>query len=288
MHIVTHPGMAHRDELIAIALLLGFNDDFSVIERREPTTEELGDSDVWVIDIGLLNEPGFHNFDHHQYAPETNICAMTLVAGQLGIRGAMQQAFGWYDMTAVMDTQGPGGVAEYMNADQYAVTRLWANPVEAFLLERIGKCSRIDRWSENTRDLFLEIRYLGLSMLDYINKLKKRMEYLMENVQVVRGAGLPGMYLPRDPDVDPNPFGLDDYRREYCTEAAFCITPDDRGAGYSLYRYDDHPGLDFAKVGEDSRILFAHKGVFIAKTNDPLELDELLDVVNDAAVLVVK
>jgi hypothetical protein len=290
MYIVTHPGMAHRDEFMAIALLLGspVGKDFSSVARREPTPEEMSDPNVWVVDIGMEDDPAKHNFDHHQYEPAKGICAMSLVSSQLGINAALKQAFGWFRLTELMDTQGPGGVAREVGCDPNTVLQLWSSPIEHFMLERFSNSAMISKFHEGLVDEFLQLRHIGTMIWLYIDKLKERMSYLRGNVQVVGGAGLQGMYLPRDPDVRPSPFGLDIFRRENCPEAAFSITPDDRGDGYALYRYEDNPGLDFAKLAEDPWILFAHKGGFVAKTHEALELRQLTALVNDSAVLVVK
>ena len=65
--IITHPGSAHFDDVTAVSLILATypNAQFT-IERREPTTDELENPDVWVVDVGDKFEPEKHNFDHHQ------------------------------------------------------------------------------------------------------------------------------------------------------------------------------------------------------------------------------
>ena len=56
------------------------------------------------------------------------------------------------------------------------------------------------------------------------------------------------------------------------------VYPDRRGAGFGLSRHNDHPGLDFTKIGACDDVHFTHARGFVAKTSatDPLRLRELL------------
>ncbi len=54
------------------------------------------------------------------------------------------------------------------------------------------------------------------------------------------------------------------------------------GKGWSLYRFNDHPAVDFSVLEGDPAILFAHKGGFIAKTSARLHIDEVLSLVERA------
>lgn len=65
--VVTHPGIHHADDALAVALLymdLGY--DALSVERRVPTPEDLANPEVAVVDIGGVFDPESHNYDHHQ------------------------------------------------------------------------------------------------------------------------------------------------------------------------------------------------------------------------------
>ena len=48
--ILTHPGGAHKDDLLAVCILAAQHG--APIVRREPTSEELNDPEVAIVDIG--------------------------------------------------------------------------------------------------------------------------------------------------------------------------------------------------------------------------------------------
>ncbi|RYD47768.1 MAG: hypothetical protein EOP83_27525, partial [Verrucomicrobiaceae bacterium] len=63
--IVTHPGGAHKDELLACSLLAAVHG--VEILRREPTEADLADPATAVVDVGGQHDPALNNFDHHQF-----------------------------------------------------------------------------------------------------------------------------------------------------------------------------------------------------------------------------
>ncbi|NRB65396.1 MAG: MYG1 family protein [Saprospiraceae bacterium] len=75
--IVTHGGMYHADEVVAIELIrYAFHDQHIPVERTFKVSDEhLNDTQVWVLDVGRVYNPLLKNFDHHQSSelPATNI-----------------------------------------------------------------------------------------------------------------------------------------------------------------------------------------------------------------------
>ena len=63
--IVTHPGGAHSDDVMSVALLLGAFTSCDTVERRNPTQEDLDDPYCAVVDCGRVLDPDMNNFDHH-------------------------------------------------------------------------------------------------------------------------------------------------------------------------------------------------------------------------------
>lgn len=63
--IVTHPGIFHADDVLAVAWLRML-DCNAPVQRRVPTPEELNDPCVLVADIGGVYDPETLCFDHHQ------------------------------------------------------------------------------------------------------------------------------------------------------------------------------------------------------------------------------
>ena len=58
------------------------------------------------------------------------------------------------------------------------------------------------------------------------------------------------------------------------------VSPDRRGTGYGLSRYEDCPRLDFSKIEDLDDVRFAHKRGFVAKVEatDPARLKELVSL----------
>ena len=64
--IITHDGIFHADEVMAIALIHEFVDGGIPVERtRTISTEDMEDPNVWVIDVGGEYNPSLGLFDHH-------------------------------------------------------------------------------------------------------------------------------------------------------------------------------------------------------------------------------
>lgn len=63
--VITHPGVFHADEVMAVAYLLSLRPGTPVV-RRQPTAAELEDPEVACVDVGGQFAPKLNNFDHHQ------------------------------------------------------------------------------------------------------------------------------------------------------------------------------------------------------------------------------
>ncbi|MGD9209119.1 MAG: hypothetical protein PVI90_00010 [Desulfobacteraceae bacterium] len=73
--------------------------------------------------------------------------------------------------------------------------------------------------------------------------------------------------------------------REYGNEIAFSISKSDRdGEGWVLYRYDDHPRIDFnfLHVNWGHKLRFIHVNGFIAKTNIEVNLETAIKMMEQA------
>ena len=271
--IITHPGQAHRDDFMACAIALGLCRD-ATIHRREPVLSELDDPKVLVLDIGGRHEPELGNFDHHQLPRDAEAaCALSLLAEAMGWSDALSETR-WYGNTKVMDSKGPCALAALIGCDPKIV---FANPspVEGALLELFQGMEAIPYYAW----LHTAMAEIGHAVLSNAKKLLERRKWLEENARV-RFAGVE-ILVVESTDTD----GVSAFRDAEHPDAAICVSHDDRDGGWSLYRFDDDPRVDFSLVAGDSRIKFAHTNGFIAKTKERLGLDEVLGICRNALVL---
>jgi len=79
------------------------------------------------------------------------------------------------------------------------------------------------------------------------------------------------------------PQAVQAYRKIHAPNAAVCVSRSDRaGESWMLYRYDDHPAVDFSRLEGNSCVIFAHKGGFIAKLDANCSQVLALQLVNVA------
>jgi hypothetical protein len=264
-YIVTHPGQAHRDDFLGCCLALhvyGCKEIF----RRDPTPEELADASVLIIDVGGQHASELNNFDHHHfprdYAPTSGL--EVFAKSVEGLHEALSLTE-WYSFTSQMDSKGPFQTAALRGWKEFPFAAL--SPVEATIL----------KWFEGPHHpaddkLIFLMEDIGCSISDFARGLMEGIEATKKVVEIVEVGGIKVMYSNT---VTNGTFTGKLRDRDY-PDAAAIICHDDRGSGWTLYRYDDDARIDFSRVRADERTLFAHVGGFIAKTKTLLPREEVL------------
>lgn len=267
--IVTHPGQAHRDEFLAISLLMGActNEKFR-IERRNPTEEELKTSSVWVIDVGRQYDQEMYNLDHHQDAQLP--CSFFQVLDLYESREDFIKEFGWVTMVDMLDRKGP-----YQSAKELGISVdnffNMISPIESHLLKKFSEMEVVEDW------LIDLMRQIGNDLWHKVHDSTVRQKELQENAVQYGWDGI--MVLCHWLKDNPT-FGLQRFRDEHYPEAQVSICADDRGPGLTLYRFNDDPAINFSKIADDPRIEFAHANGFIAKTKSrELSMHDLMELV---------
>lgn len=272
---MTHPGGAHKDEFLACALWLAYEP--LVIERREPTEEDLADEQVVVIDVGGRHEPEKGNFDHHQFpVDEVPRCALSLVLAHFGLYEDARRFCEWLEPAEWFDTRGPITTGKWLGVSREAMARL-SSPVDVTLLRRFaaGKV-----WGPG--DAVWEVmRMVGEDLVTYVRGLRERLEFIGRHAQRWEVAGQSVLFLPRtEPLPDEPSAGIGRFLEErgWSEEVVALVYPDRRGGGFGLSRYQDHPAFDFTRIEGEADVLFAHARGFVAKTSarDEGRLRELL------------
>ena len=109
--IVTHPGSAHKDDLLAVCVLVAKHG--APIVRRDPTPDELEDASVAVVDIGGVHDAARMDFDHHHFPREhAPTCALSLVLDHLGLYQDALRFCAWLETAEYFDSRGPKRTAE--------------------------------------------------------------------------------------------------------------------------------------------------------------------------------
>jgi hypothetical protein len=277
--ILTHPGGAHKDDLLAVCVLAAKHG--APVVRREPTAADLADPAVAVVDVGGEHDPAKMNFDHHHFPREhPPTCALSLVLDHYGLYEDARRFCDWLEPAEWFDSRGPKKTAEMLGVPRRAVAQLHS-PIDVTLLRRFAASRELSPGDP----LYEVLRFVGEDLLDYLRTVRERIAFVdahAERWTVEReGARLEAVFLPRtDPLPDEPSATVASYVRAHDLGArvAAIVYPDRRGPGYGLARWEDHPELDFGRVEDEADVAFAHKSGFLckARATDPTRLKALL------------
>ncbi|WP_417730067.1 MYG1 family protein [Rosistilla oblonga] len=277
--IVTHPGGAHKDDFLACSLLAHLHG--VPIQRREPTEEDLADRTICVVDVGEVHDPEQNNFDHHQFPRDAPpLCALSLVLQNMGLYDDALSFCAWLRPAEWLDTLGPNEAAKLMGIPRAALGAL-NSPLDITLLNRFA--SQTELRPENP--VYQVMCMVGEDIVNYLQSLRQRLDYLKSHAQYWTiesdGESIQALFLEKSDTLANDPsFGVYAFIESEGKQDAIqaMVTPDRRGEGYGLSRYNDSQRLDFSQIETHEEVRFAHKRGFVAKvtTNDPTRLKELL------------
>lgn len=277
--IVTHPGGAHKDDLLACCVLIAKYG--CPIVRRDPTDEELADASIAIVDIGGSHDPALQNFDHHHFPREhPPTCSLSLVLDALGLYEDAMKFCDWLEPAEWFDSRGPNKTAEWLGVPRRAVSQL-NSPVDMTLLRRFA--GQPEHAAGET--LYEYMRFVGQDLIDYLRDVRVGIEQVTkvsERWSVAVGDDvIETVFLPRNDEMPNEPSGsVFRFIRATGIEAEIGATvyPDRRGEGYGISRYEDDPRLDFSQLDVEPDVRFAHKSGFMCKTTatDPERLKELI------------
>ncbi len=257
--IITHPGKSHFDEFFAISLICAVNEDTKfIIERREPNESELENPDIWVVDIGERYEPELKNFDHHQ---DLNLgVSFVLVSDYLKLTPVLSE-LSWWSFKDKIDRFGPVNVGLEFGIDDLSPTH---SPVEQWVLSLFEKAPN---------ELLKLLTSFGKTMIKHGRGLSHQLNFWAkcETIKVKGKKVLIGL-------IDDTSYA-EEYIKRMEEPAEIYISYDNRGDGWKMKRYKDHPDVNFSVLENHESIKFAHKGGFIAKTNERISLEELTDLI---------
>jgi Uncharacterised protein family (UPF0160) len=266
--ILTHPGGAHKDDLLAVCVLIAKHS--APVVRRDPTKEELNDAAVAIVDIGGVHEPERMNFDHHHLPREhAPTCALSLVLEHLGLYQDAQRFCDWLEPAEWFDSRGPKKTADWLGVPRRAISQL-NSPIDITLLRRFAQKTELAAGDP----LYEYMRFVGEDLIDYLRVARERIDFAAKNVErwsIAHGDDvIEAIFLPRtDPLADEPSTAVANYIRAESLQQtiAAIVYPDRRGEGYGIGRYEEHPKLDFSRVKDQPDVHFAHKSGFMCKTS---------------------
>lgn len=261
--IIVHGGTAHFDEMAACALIMAslHMHEFQII-RRDPTAEELIDASIWKVDVGRVHDLPTLCFDHHQYRGGDS--AFVLVAKALNIWEDMLIAYPQMVFKSKLDTEGPNVAAKAIKIDTRALMQT-LSPIESAIADMFSNYVVVPD------SMRLLLKAIGNTWLMTTRKLIDR---LAELERVATFETMPdGNLVIFSPITEEPDFGMAEYRKKYQNATGKLITcsvtPEKRRnegdvLGLTLYRFNDHPSFDFARLKDLEGVKFAHLEGFIA------------------------
>lgn len=78
--IITHDGVFHADDVMAIALIHRLVHPIIPVERtRNISAEDIANPEVWIVDVGGQHDRELNNYDHHQDKTLPAACLIVLM-----------------------------------------------------------------------------------------------------------------------------------------------------------------------------------------------------------------
>ena len=277
--IITHPGGAHKDDFLACSVLL-YKSPVSIF-RREPSSSDLDDLSIAVLDVGGEHKPEKLNFDHHQF-PRDHVptCALSLVLQYLEIYEDAREFCPWLEVTEWFDCRGPKDTAEWLDMDRETLAKL-NSPLDITLLKNFAAQTE----HHPGEPVWEVMRMIGSDLVKFITNLRSKLNEVSKFTEVwnlkKEGDEFKILFLPRNdslPDDASDVLGYQVRSLGLEDEIIAILSPDSRGDGYGMRRYNDDTRMDFCKLENESDVHFTHARGFIAKTSavDKGRLQEML------------
>jgi len=271
--VVTHPGSAHTDDFLACCILMAQSE--ASVERREPTAEELDDPEIAVVDVGGVYDPDNLNFDHHHFPrnhPPT--CSLSLVLDHLRIYQDALKYAPWLQTAELFDSRGPVKTAKHFGLDPEFIN-CFRSPIERIV---ISLFSEVDSVLPET-ELYNLMERIGHDIVQSITSVMDEVSAINRNTTVYNVGQIKVAFCSLE-----SPRYMREWAKKHHPDAKFdvFVSEDNRGDGWSLFRVDDSPMIDFSVLEGREEVKFAHKNGFIAKTTTKLDESDVMGLIGDS------
>ena len=277
--ILTHPGGAHKDDVLAVCLLAARHG--APVVRRMPTPADLADPGVAIVDVGGEHDPSRSNFDHHHFPRDHKpTCALSLVLQDMDLYEDGLRFMGWLETAEWFDSRGPNRTADFLGVPRRAISQL-SSPIDGTLLRRFSQCQAL----ATSEPLYQFMTMVGEDMLEHLASARARLAFVAEHSErwsIPHGDDvIEALVLWRTEVLPESPSNaVADYiaASGLADTVSAMVYPDSRGPAYGIGRYEDHARLDFSRIGGEPDVHFAHTTGFMCKTTatEPGRLKELI------------
>lgn len=282
--IITHPGRAHMDDMLSAAVACSLvnraGGEIAPVLRKIPTPAEITDPECLLLDIGQVSSPELMTFDHHHLSEDAgDTCALKEFITAMGLWEAFILTHPWAERVVIIDACGPNEFGERFGIPAETMVKM-TSPSDKALLSLMASSSSISLESF----LYSALGVLGEFILNTLLDFGCTIEDIKENAEeMVTPGGIRGV-LYRDTASSPSFPPASRFlaiRRGW----DFCVSRDDRGVGWSIYRFSESSGLDLSRAKEHPGVSFAHKRGFLAKTNSIMvDISSVIDRCAEAAM----
>lgn len=258
--IIVHSGNAHLDDFLSCCLILNKDEDVVLIERRNPTAEDLENPEVWVVDIGEEFNPERLNFDHHQ--KEMEDCSLSLLLKYWEIWQIALVVHGWLETAVLIDTIGSKRVINRLGLHM-SVLVMFDSFIERSILHTFQQKAKIKKGS----CLFAVMKSIGKEFFRQIEEYTHLLEIFDSKTELKEINGIPAIQCL---DLEFTPMLkriMIEKKRELWGEGGLAIYRNERGEGMiSVKRFDDDRRVDFRKLPthDKKKIEFVHPSGFFA------------------------
>ncbi len=258
--IITHPGIAHFDDLLSIALILALDKNIQKVERREPTEEEIEDPEIWKLDIGAGYNPKLKLYDHHQEVLREKECTFSLLLKEWNLWEDAIEVYPELKTCLIRDISGTEGVKKFLNSSTLAISLL-SSTIERVIIHRFERKNVIEK---NSFDFSL-LKMIGHEFFRGIKMYKKLKQSLnnkleidyIDDIPLIKCLKLKPSYLLTRL--------MNKKRNELSIRGGVLAYPNDWNTNMiSLRRTNDEHRIDFNSIKSYEKTHFVHKNGFFA------------------------